>query len=51
MADLVMFILMTVDGNRWLPHTVTGPGNHFYNGSAIFVHSLSEETTMADQEP
>ena len=37
MADLVMFILMTIDGSRWLPCTVTGSGNHFYNGSAIFL--------------
>ena len=27
MADLVLVILMPIDGGRWLPHFVTGLGN------------------------
>ena len=27
MADLVVVILMPVDSGRWLPHSVTCPGN------------------------
>ena len=29
LADTLM---MTIDGVRCLPHSVTGPENHFYNG-------------------
>ena len=28
MADLVVVILMPIDGGHWLPHSVTVPGNH-----------------------
>ena len=44
MVVAVGVALMIIDGGRWLPYSVSGPGNHFYNGEC----HVSSETKIID---